>query len=176
MANHRTSIRTELDDAHRRLAAILATYDHTIDELLDSQPGYPTSTVGGGGTPRLSADGTPSGLDRYLIGPNPAAEDLRNLRRAAIAAHNATREIQTILARWNTTAVTGDDRPRSGGTCHACNRYCTGGADRLRSGLCDACRHSWTRYQERARRDAGAGDRGDWLLERRRILATEVRS
>lgn len=170
-------LRAELLDAQARITDLLRTLPDLYAELIDAMPGYPTST-GGGGAPSLDAAGQPSGLDRFVTTDHPASADYRALRRDFIATANAARHAHHIAARWLAEPVRpdGEPRARSGGDCIACGIYCSGAAtDRLRSGLCDACRQSWRRYQERSAQQRGSGDRGDWLAERRRdILAAEA--
>jgi len=170
-------LRTELLDARARITELLRLLPELWPELIDGLPGYPTTT-GGGGAPSLGAGGTPGGLDRFVTQSHPAADDMRTLRQGAIAAANASRSALSVAHRWLATPVLPVDEPRarSGGDCVACGLYCSGAErDRLRSGLCDACRQSWRRYQDRAAQQMGSGDRGDWLAERRRdILAAEA--
>ena len=171
-------LRAELLDAQGRIAELLRILPELYAELIDGQPGYPTSTTGGGSA-TLDAAGHPGGLDQFVTQPDQAAEDLRALRRSAIAAANSTRTATDVARRWLPTERVIDPaepRPRSGGDCIACGIYCSGSVtDRLRSGLCDACRQSWRRWQERSAHEQGSGDRGDWLLTRRRdILAAEA--
>lgn len=171
-------LRTELQLAQTCIAEALRQLPAAWDEMTDNLPGYPTSTGGGGGLSTLNADGNPGGLERFVTAPNSAGEDMRALRRSAIAATNAARSALEVTRRWTGSAVTLAEEPRarSGGDCIACGIYCSGSvADRLRSGLCDACRQSWRRYQERGATEQGGGDRAEWLLTRRRdILAAEA--
>lgn len=170
--------RAELLDAHARLGEVLRLLPTLWPELIDALPGYPTSTGGAGSAPSLGVGGTPGGLDRFVTAADPAAEDMRLLRQSAIAAANAGRSALNVAHRWLAAPRPTDDTAsaRGGGDCHACGVYCSGATtDRLRSGLCDACRQSWRRYQERTAHERGGGDRGEWMLERRRdILAAEA--
>ena len=167
-------LRSELLDAHARITETLRQLPDLWPELIDGLPGYPTSTGGAGTAPSLGAGGTPGGLDRFVTAADPAADDMRLLRQSAIAAANAGRTMLAVSGRWlNVTTPEDRQQLRGGGDCHACGIYCSGAAtDRLRSGLCDACRQSWRRYQERTADERGGGDRGDWLLERRRDILT----
>jgi hypothetical protein len=171
-------LRTELQLAQITLAEVLRQLPAAWDEMTDGLPGYPTSTGGGGSSSTLNAAGHPGGLDRFVTAPNLASEDMRTLRRSAIAATNSARSALEITRRWNLTSPTGEHVARvlSGGDCHACGVFCSGAErDRLRSGLCDSCRQSWRRYQERTASEQGGGDRAEWLLTRRRdILAAEA--
>ena len=170
-------LRAELLDAHARITELLRLLPDIYPELIDALPGYPTST-GGGGASSLGVGGTPGGLDRFVTQSHPASDDMRTLRQSAIATANSSRSALAVARRWlNVPAsITDEHQPRSGGDCVACGIYCSGAErDRLRSGLCDACRQSWRRYQDRAAQQMGSGDRAGWMLERRRdILAAEA--
>jgi hypothetical protein len=138
--------------------------------------GYPTNTGGGGGGGTLNEAGKPAGLERYLGSDDPARDDLRLLVAHLRTIHAANRLALDLVGRWITT-VPGVEGGRalpaktlSDGNCVACSAYCTGtDEDRLRSGLCNACRVSLHRYTNDRR-----GDRGDWLLERRRHLGEDA--
>lgn len=134
--------------------------------LRNQQPGYPTNTSGGSGAPQLSESGTPPGLDRYLERNDPAAHAARQLDTTLIAAVRNLDTVRSIVATWaadiHPDAQPVLERKVSGGDCAACNRYCTGTAnDRLRSGMCNACRMAWQR---------SGLERGEWLLGQRREL------
>lgn len=162
-------------EALARLTASAPLVAPATAALRDGQPGYPTAT-GGGGSPRLDAAGNPPGLDRYLAIPDPYADDQRRLDQLLPSIVRQIDEVQSILTRHGTTidptAQPTIERTRSGGDCLACGRYCSGNAatdDRLRAGLCSACRMHWRRwsYANPTR------ERGEWMLERRRSLADD---
>lgn len=156
------------------LARLTATTEHlgaATTSLRNAQPGYPTAT-GGGGSPRLDAAGNPPGLDRYLDVPDPAAHASRRIDTLLAQLLSAATELHSVVLEW---ALPVTDQPTvqrkaSGGDCLACSRYCSGAdGDRLRAGLCNACRMHWRRWQG----DNPTRDRGDWMLERRRTVADE---
>lgn len=167
---------------HRHALETLARLSATIEllgaaslNLRDAQPGYPTSSGGGGTSPRLDAAGNPPGLDRYLSVPDPAAQATRRIDALLRSLLNEATELHSLVNDW---AIPVADQPTiqratSGGDCLACGRYCSGNAttgDRLRAGLCDACRKHWRRWQH----DNPTRDRGDWMLVRRRTLIDEA--
>lgn len=163
---------------HRHAVEILARLTATTPLIGEAsaalrlaQPGYPSAT-GGGGSPRLDAAGNPPGLDRYLTMPDPAAHDTRRLDTLLVQLLAAATELHSVVLEW---ALPVTDQPTvqrkaSGGDCLACARYCSGAdGDRLRAGLCNACRMHWRRWQG----DHPTRDRGEWMLERRRTVAHE---
>ena len=152
-------------------ASIAAGLPSALAAMTEAQSlGYPTSTGssgGGGGT--LNDAGKPNGLERYLGADDPARDDLRLLVAHLRTIHAAQRLALDLVARWTTTApgVEGGRalpaKTLSDGNCLACSAYCKGSEDdRLRSGLCNACRVSLHRFTADRR-----GDRGDWLRQRR---------
>ena len=163
-SRHALEILARLSAATERLGAASAA-------LRLAQPGYPTAT-GGGGSPRLNAAGNPPGLDRYLTMPDPAAADARRLDTLLAHLLAEATELHSIVNTW-ATVVTDQptiERRASGGDCLACSRYCSGAdGDRLRAGLCNACRMHWRRWQG----DNPTRERGEWMLERRRTVADE---
>jgi len=155
-----------------RLKAMQADLATCVANLRDAQPGYPTGGSGGGGAPRLDSAGNPPGLDRYLNIADPAAHDLELLCKQTRQMLNSASVIHDIVARWadsSTSPHEGGIAPRrvaSGGDCVVCATYCSGAHnDRLRAGLCNSCRVHWQRWNV-----ANNGDRGEWMLERRRAL------
>ena len=162
-------ILTDLSAAHRNISRFGPAVREAHANLRDAQPGYPTSTGGGGSSPRLNEDGTPSGLDRHLLGNDQAAVDLAMLDALTRRLRNTAADIARIVDAWTGKIEPGSqpviERKASGGDCLACGTYCSGAHnDRLRAGLCDPCRKAWSR---------STLERGDWLLERRRQLAVE---
>jgi len=159
--------RTQLE-AIKRITAVQDRVRDAVVALRDQQPGYPTSTAGGGSSPTLDAAGNPPGLDRYLTGRDQAAQDLHTLTRTTEQLLTISTVIYDLVSRWTQDASFEVDQPRraaSGGDCVCCGRYCSGAdTDRLRAGLCMAC------YQDRRRSSL---ERGDWMIERRRNLQAE---
>jgi len=164
--------------AHRRLLVEIGqrlntTAPHMIEaatRIRDDQPGYPTAT-GGTGT---RTSGLPSGLDRYLTMPDPAAHAARRLEHILRTMLTLSAELHSLVTVWSADVAPDAqptiERTRSGGDCLACGRYCSGNAatdDRLRAGLCSACRMHWRRWSD----VNPTKDRGEWMLERRRSLA-----
>lgn len=150
-----------------RLTAIQPKLVDAHVALRDAQPGYPTATGGGGSSVTLDAAGNPPGLDRYLATNDQAAIDLRNLRTLTDSVLGSVTQLYDIVTRWTAEPDRTDDKPtrtRGGGDCVCCGSYCSGAdTDRLRAGLCMAC------YQDSRRSTL---ERGDWMLERRRALAS----
>jgi len=154
-----------------RLTAMQTHLATCVVNLRDAQPGYPTAT-GGGGAPRLDAAGNPPGLDRYLSQPDPAAQEMRLLVTLTKQMLTCASQLHDIVARWGDGSASpheGGIAPRrtgSGGDCVVCGTYCSGAHnDRLRAGLCNSCRVHWQRWNV-----TNNGDRGEWMLERRRAL------
>lgn len=154
-----------------RLTAAIELIGPASAALRDAQAGYPAST-GGGSAPRLDAAGNPPGLDRYLTVPDPAGHDARRIDTILPTLNSLATELHSLLVTWGTpvTEQPSIERRASGGDCLACSRYCSGAdGDRLRAGLCNACRMHWRRWQG----ENPTRDRGDWMLERRRTVAHE---
>jgi len=156
------------------LARLTATTEHlgaATTTLRNAQPGYPTAT-GGGGSPRLDAAGNPPGLDRYLDVPDPAAHASRRIDTLLAQLLGAATELHSVVLEW---ALPVTDQPTvqrtvSGGDCLACSRFVSGSVDdRLRAGLCSACRMHWRRWSDAH----PTKERGEWMLERRRRLAAD---
>ena len=160
------TITREATEAAARLAAIRQQLPDALAQLLDAQPGYPTSS-GGGSAPKLNDAGKPSGLDRYITTPDPASSDLATLARAVTAINDQLRSVHHLTSKWAAGPQDYDTvAPNKLGDCVCCGRYTTGtSADRLRSGLCMACYQGLRRWREHH-----FGDRGDWMLERRRTI------
>lgn len=172
MTRTSTHLRRTVLDTIARLSAVLADLPDAVAALADAQPGYPTATGGAGGTANLDAAGNPPGLDRYLTVADPAAHDQHRLAVIVKRANDDAADLGDIVARWSRAEVEGGrkiERQASGADCLACGRYCSGAtdADRLRSGLCDSCRKAWARWTI----TNPLGERGEWMLERRRTLA-----
>jgi hypothetical protein len=85
---------------------------------------------------------------------------------------NQATVLHDIVTRWGAPSDSiheGGVKPRrtaSGGDCVVCATFCSGAHnDRLRAGLCNPCRVHWQRWNA-----TNNGDRGEWMLERRRAL------
>ena len=170
MARPTRTITRDVIEITQRIAAVNEQLVAAMAELIDAQPGYPTSS-GGGSAPQLSADGKPAGLDRYLLVVDPAVDDLNAIDRAVATARDQVAIIHRLVGKWSVTErLATEASPSAGADCVACGTYCPGGTTRLRAGLCNACRMAYRRWTER-----GGSDRGEWMLERRRdALAAEV--
>lgn len=165
--------------AHRRLLVEIGqrlntTAPHLIEaatRIRDDQPGYPTAT-GGTGT---RTSGLPTGLDRYLTMPDPAAHAARRLEHILRTMLTLSAELHSLVTVWSAD-VAPDAQPTierraSGGDCVCCGAFCSGAInDRLRAGLCVACYHHHRRWSA----EHQTSDRGEWMLERRRMLADET--
>ena len=163
---NRRSIPRDLGEIANRLVEIRRHIDATLGELHDSQPGYPTSTVGGG-APQLSADGKPAGLDRYLNHPDPAATDLRTLTGVVARMRTDVTTLHSIVTTWTAKPTTDDGEPTRGCECQVCTRWVANTeADRLRAGLCMACYKDWRRAID----DNPWIERSLWAHQRRRSL------
>lgn len=170
MARNPNSLRRDVQDLAVRVLVVHRDLDAALVSLKESQPGFPTSSMGGGGGPTLSEDGTPPGLLRFVLRMDPASRDLDELGERMIKARRELIEIQRIVTTWSQAPFAGSDEPtltKFDTDCIACQRYCSGApSDRLRSGFCPACHSSWQRW-----RKANKGDRHAWLTLRRRQVA-----
>lgn len=166
--NHHDYLRDARDMA-LRLVAIDEGLPEAIRQLRLSQPGYPTSSRGGGGASALADDGTPSGLAKFVMRPDRASVDLRDLDRLLLTAREQVAQLHRIVSLWS-SAPSRDEKvttPAGQGECQACATFCSGADnDRLRSGLCNACRVAYQRWQK-----ANGADRFRWLIERRAELS-----
>ena len=147
----------KLTDSIHRLFTISTTLPTALRNLRNAAPGYPTSSGGHGG-PTLNEDGTPQGLDRYLS--DPVSRDQNEIANLVERIHSDTIRLLYLSNTW-----TADSKPlpTKSADCEACGTHVTGTAnDRLRAGLCDACRMNWKRWQEQ-----NSGDRHEWLWQRR---------
>lgn len=158
-------------EAAARLHDAIGNLPTAAQAIRDAQPGYPTNTAGTG----TRTTGHPAGLDRFVTTSDPAAHAARRLDQILRSLIAQTTELQSICATWSTD-IGPEGQPRlerraSGGDCLACNRYCSGAHDdRLRSGLCVACYHHHRRWSI----EHNTADRGEWMLARRRELATNT--
>ena len=157
----------DVHEIAQRIVAIEELLAPAIAHLRSNQPGYPTGAGVGGGS-SLNEDGTPVGLERFVFRRDPAAEDLEQLDRLLLTCRRQTAEVHRLVAVWATESDRGEPST-NGGECVACGRFCAGAhEDRLRAGLCPACRTSWTRW-----RSSNKGDRFDWLRGRRAEISEQ---
>lgn len=166
--NHHDYLRDARDMA-LRILAIDTGLPEAVRQLRLAQPGYPTSSRGGGSSPALADDGTPSGLARFVTTPDRASTDLRELDRLLLNARAQIVAAHRIVSLWS-AQPSRDEKvttPAGQGECQACATFCSGADnDRLRSGLCNACRLAYQRWQK-----ANGADRFTWLIERRAELS-----
>ena len=170
MARNKNQMRRDVQDLALRILVVHRDFDAALLSLREAQPGFPTQSMGGGGS-TLSEDGTPAGLLRFVLRMDPASADLEQLDKRLSHARRELVEIQRIVTTWAQKPIAGDDEPKALTTfetdCIACHRYCSGApSDRLRAGFCPACHSSWQRW-----RKANKGDRHAWLTLRRRQIA-----
>lgn len=165
-------------DIAKRIVAIHDRLDVAVANLRDVQPGYPSGAGSGGGAASLNDDGKPQGLDRFVMRRDPAMADLRQLDERLYKARVEMREIHRIVSIWSSSQqIGGQPVERSAGSeCVVCARYVSGSAtDRLRAGLCNACRMRFSRW-----RKTNGGTRHDWMTAERgeaaRIAAIEEAS
>lgn len=161
-------LRRTIVETIARLRAIEGVLPAAVDALRDAQPGFPTSSGGGGSTPTLDAAGNPPGLDRHLVSPDPALDALRRLDQSSTELLRSATLIYDIVTRWGAPPARPDETTmaRSGSDCRCCERFVSGSPnDRLRAGLCQACYRDWLRSHSE-----WGGDRGEWMLARRRAL------
>lgn len=141
--------------------------------------GYPAGTLGDGG----ASNGASILVVDEETGPDGELVPCTSTEAAALN-HDRWNDADRRLARllrlvWSTSVQTEslaadllahaqdvDELPAGTGSCEACTKVCRPTVknpdNRLRSGLCDACRKHWAR--------SGITDRGDWLLTRRALL------
>ena len=170
MARNPNSLRRDVQDLALRVLVVHRDLDAALVSLKEAQPGFPTSSMGGGGGSTLSEDGTPPGLLRFVMRMDPASRDLDELGERMTKARRELIEIQRIVTTWSQAPFAGGDEPtltKFDTDCVACERYCSGAFnDRLRAGFCPACYSSWQRW-----RSSNKGDRHAWLTTRRRQIA-----
>lgn len=136
--------------------------------------GFPAGTLGDG-TGARSANGSTSveravGVDgddgpadplpRWAGADRRLARTLRLIWKTGL---DIEEQITALLAHGDDV----DELPAGTGNCDCCQRFVRPGQtgsehDRLRAGLCPACRAAWDR--------ANKPERGPWIIERRRSL------
>lgn len=141
--------------------------------------GYPAGTSGDGTGSRTS-DNT-SSTERAA---GVTTDDMRTGRYTGVDVRLAKLlrliwktglDIETLLVDLLAHGDDVDLVPAGTGDCECCKRFVRPTPerphDRLRSGLCDACRKAWDKANK-----GGQLDRGRWLIERRNWLHAAVKS
>lgn len=156
--------RRDVREMSIRILAITRDLDVAVAALRDGQPGYPTSSGAAMGPGTLGEDGSPIGLERYIMRRDDAMADLGALDRQLLDCRRQIAQLHELVQRWTPRPeAAADVAPLSEPTCTACERYCPGGPDRLRGGLCNACRMAFTRWRKVHR-----GTKHDWMTALRR--------
>lgn len=165
----------------RKLAETLESDGDTAEHRASilAARGYPSQTLGDGGSRSTeSTSSTERFGTRFVPGkhdvtrkPLPIPPDVkwcdidRHLAEALAAVEQGRTRVANLIANINHHAADIDPIPVGQGECMACGRTCRPSVkadDRLRSGMCDACRKAWTR--------AGRPPRSTWIHERRAAL------
>lgn len=154
-------IRNLMNDTMHRTFTNTTLTPSALNNLRKYAAGFPTQNDGGGAT--LNEDGTPAGLDKYLNDPTVA--DRRAIERIVQRMHADSIRLNVLLTEWTTTA--NNEPETNGNDCEACGVHITK-PERLRAGLCNACRMSWQRWSQRNK-----GERHEWLWQRRRATAQQ---
>ena len=144
----------------------LRKHAETIDTVVATErtaSAYPTVGDGPGGR-----GGSPSSpTERAVL--DPTRTRLAELDAAAYRLAKALLEYRLAADAWLPRPEAEPVRAGAG-YCAACDRWAPGGVDRLRSGLCNACR-SYV-----ARRRTKGVDRHAAIAERRRTLEAEAQA
>jgi hypothetical protein len=161
----------DVRDISLRISAIEGCLAQAVVALREDEPGYPTSSMGGGGAAMLNEDGTPPGLERYLFREDAAAAALKDLDRLIASAQANCADAHRIVQVWAVEVSSEPIEPMAGrGECVVCEHVVAGTMDdRLRAGLCSPCYQSWRRWIK-----ANKGDRHDWKRTRRVELSELV--
>lgn len=131
-------------DWHRVARRIIEAEHASRDTDAD---GYPARTIAeGGGNSELTS--VEAAANRRGFGRNPRIDE--HLIEAIGYLHDARNAAAACIGRLDAIDRVVDRKPdeRAGeGTCAACDHHCDGTvANRLRSGLCDACRKAKQRF------------------------------
>jgi hypothetical protein len=157
--NHRQLTQLLNDTMHRTL-----TNSHLLTSALtnlrNSQAGYPSGSNGGTGA-HLNDDGTPPGLDRHLN--DPVTKDRQHIDTLIERMHADSIRLNVLLTEW--TTITDTQTDTTGSDCEACGAHIVK-PERLRAGLCNACRMHFRRWCE-----TNSGDRHEWMWQRRAATA-----
>lgn len=137
--------------------------------------GWPAGTNGDGTGIRASSESTSveraAGVDQDTPKPARFAGADRRLARTLRLLWKTGLDIEEQVAVLLAHGDDVDELPAGSGSCDCCSRYCRPGVtgsehDRLRAGLCPACRSAWDR--------AGRPERGPWIIARRLSLRDAV--
>jgi hypothetical protein len=130
-------IHRDARDLTLRSIVLLRDLDGALRALRESQPGFPTSSSGGGGAASLNDAGKPNGLDRFVVYPDAASRDAAELDELLAIARGAMVKATRIVAVWSAPARPAEEAKPSVAECLACERVveCTS-VDRLRAGFC----------------------------------------
>jgi hypothetical protein len=162
-----TNPRKDLTTTIATLIEAAQHIQHALDELYDSQPGYPSAT-GGAGTPTLTDSGNPPGLEKHLR-TDPAHEAHRDLLELITTTKSNATRIHRIVTIW-TAEATAEGSPRNNpADCITCGATVTK-PQRIRAGLCEPCYRHWAR----ARHTTPDIDRHTWIGIRRSQLAGDM--
>jgi len=162
-----TNPRKDLTTTIATLIEAAQHIQHALNELYDSQPGYPTAT-GGAGTPTLNDSGNPPGLEKHLH-PNPARDDYQQLIELITTTKTNATQIHRIITIWTAEATTEAQTRNNPADCITCGTTTTK-PQRVRAGLCEACYRHWAR----ARHTTPNIDRHTWIGIRRAQLAGDM--
>lgn len=131
--------------------------------------GWPKGTMGDGTGSRSTSTSTSvetaARADQEEQDPGHWDDIDRTLARLLRMLDLTSLHTQSVLTDLLAHADDVDELPAGHGECACCGRFCQpqkDSNDRLRSGLCDACRKAW----DRARRP----ERTDWIHARRHKL------
>lgn len=158
--NTTRTLTTQLNDTIHRTLTNTQLLPTALTNIRHALPGYPTSGGTGNG-PQLNDDGTPPGLDRHLT--DPVTKDQNELTKLIQRMNADSIRLNLILTNWTNHTDTANNT--NGTDCEACGTHITK-PERLRAGLCNACRMHWQRWTQN-----NNGDRHDWMWERRRNTA-----
>jgi hypothetical protein len=162
-----TNPRKDLTDSIATLIEATRHIHDALQELYDSQPGYPTAT-GGGGAPTLNEAGNPPGLEKH-IRTDPAHQAYTELLELITTTKTNAHKIHRIITIW-TAEATAEGSPRNNpADCITCGTTVTK-PQRIRAGLCEPCYRHWAR----ARHTTPDIDRHTWIGIRRSQLAGDM--
>lgn len=162
-----TNPRKDLTDSIATLIEAARHINDALQELYDSQPGYPTAT-GGAGTPTLNEAGNPPGLEKHLR-TDPAHDAYRDLLQLITTTKTNAHKIHHIITIWTAEATAEGSARGNINDCITCGATVTK-PQRIRAGLCEACYRHWAR----ARQTTPHIDRHTWIGIRRSQLAGDM--
>jgi hypothetical protein len=158
LADHARAVAKTLDlhaghDRTRTLNGTCRCINCLARRLGTDSIGWPTGTLGDG-TGARTADPT-SSTERAVLDPDRWATIDRDLDHALRAWWHAGLTVLTLVDQITAHAPDDDPVPAGTGPCtiRTCDTTCRPTAkrpdNRLRSGLCPACRDAWARYLRR---------------------------